>query len=289
MIPVLLDTIRDSLLIFPFLFAAYLLIEVLEYKASHRSITWIASGSRLGPVIGSLLGVIPQCGFSAVSSEFYTHRIITLGTLISIYLSTSDEMLPILIAKQAPVSTILRILVLKVIIGMAAGFVIDLLLTGKHHDHDHESAACAIHKARKEASEKTFSLKETLLDALIHSLQVFAFLFLVTLGMNALIAAIGEASLSRLFINQPVIGELLAALVGLIPNCAGSVIVTELYLSGAIQGGAVMAGLLSAAGIGPLMLFRINKSRRENLRVLCLLYCISAGIGILFTLFGIVI
>lgn len=286
LIAVIIDTIRDSVLIFPFLFAAYFLLEFMEWKSSQHSIAWITKSSRLGPVIGSVLGIIPQCGFSAVSSEFYTHRIITLGTLISIYLSTSDEMLPILLAEKAAASTILRILLIKAAIGMIYGFLIDLVVTKRHVSH--ESAECAIHRAKKAANKK-FSLKETLMDALHHSLQVFLFLFLVTLALNGVIAVIGEENLSHLFINRPVIGELLAALVGLIPNCAGSVIVTELYLSGAIGSGAVLAGLLSAAGIGPLMLFRINKHRKENILILVLLYGISAATGILFTLLGVVI
>lgn len=286
LIAVIIDTIRDSVLIFPFLFAAYFLLEFMEWKSSQHSIAWITKSSRLGPVIGSVLGIIPQCGFSAVSSEFYTHRIITLGTLISIYLSTSDEMLPILLAEKAAASTILRILLIKAAIGMIYGFLIDLVVTKRHVSH--ESAECAIHRAKK-AADKKFSLKKTLMDALHHSLQVFLFLFLVTLALNGVIAVIGEENLSHLFINRPVIGELLAALVGLIPNCAGSVIVTELYLSGAIGSGAVLAGLLSAAGIGPLMLFRINKHRKENILILVLLYGISAATGILFTLLGVVI
>ena len=283
---VLLDTCTDTLKLLPFLFLTYLLLELLERKSGSHSAKLISNSRRFGPMIGGLLGVVPQCGFSAIASEFYSRRIITLGTLLAIYLSTSDEMLPILISERTSVHVIVSILLIKLLIGIAAGFVIDLF-TKKQQD---QSPDFDLDRHRKshpdsEAAEESRFLPEVL----SHTFQTLLFIFLVTFAVDAFVAVIGTDSLSGFILNRPVIGEILAGLIGLIPNCSASVIITQLYLEGAMQTGAIMTGLLVSAGIGPLMLWRTNPHRKENLAIYALLYIISVICGILIEFSGIIL
>lgn len=283
---VIADTLIDALKLLPFLFVTYLVMEYIEHKSGDKAEEMVLKAGRFGPFIGSILGVVPQCGFSAAASNLYAGRIITLGTLLSIYLSTSDEMLPIFISEQVPILTILRILGIKVLIGMAAGFAIDLVIRKKHnngseHEHlkieemcDHQHCHCGEGKIWK--------------SALSHTLQIIFFIIVVSFVLNLLIEVIGEDSLSTVLSGRPVIGCMLAGIIGLIPNCAASVVLTQLYLEGMLSAGSMIAGLLVGAGVGLLVLFRVNENLKENLKITVLLYGIGVVSGILIETAGLV-
>ncbi len=266
----------DTLKLVPFLFLTYLVMEALEHKAGEKTHNVVKKAGRLGPVVGSLAGAVPQCGFSAAASNLYAGRVITLGTLMAIYLSTSDEMLPIMISEKVPVATILGILGIKVFVGMMAGLLIDVVLSGRGDDHHHIHEMCE--------DENCHCEQGILVSALIHTLHITIFILLINFMLELLLNTIGEEVLGQMILNKPVIGQLIAGLVGLIPNCASSVVITRLYLEEALSLGAMMSGLLVNAGIGVLILFRVNKDRKENIKIVCLLYVIGvlAGIGLGF-------
>lgn len=270
MIDVILDTLLDVVKLLPFLFLTYLAMEYLEHKTGDRAETIVKKAGRFGPVIGGALGIVPQCGFSAAASNLYAGRVISLGTLMAIYLSTSDEMLPILISEQASPGLIVKILLAKAVIGMAVGMVIDILLRKRGlEEHEHIHDICE--------HEHCHCEKGIFRSALSHTAQITFFILLITFALNLLLNFVGEDVLANLILSKPVVGPLLASLVGLIPNCAGSVVITQLYLENVIGIGAAMAGLLTGSGVGLLVLFRVNHNRKENLRILGLLY----GIGVL--------
>lgn len=275
---VILDSLIDGVKLLPFLLVTYLVMEFLEHKAGNRMQEMVQRAGKAGPVIGSILGIFPQCGFSAAASNLYAGRIITLGTLFSIYLSTSDEMLPIMISEKAPVSMILKILAVKVLVGMLAGFAVDLLLHRKQEmqiEHLCEQHHCHC----EEGIWKS---------ALHHTLEIFVYILLISFVLNLIIGYVGEEALGNLLMNRPVIGELIAGLVGLIPNCAASVVITQLYLEGVLSAGAMMTGLLAGSGVGILVLLRVNDDKKENLRIILLLYAAAVSAGIVLELLGVV-
>lgn len=270
---VISDTFLDVIKLLPFLFLTYLAMEYLEHRAGEKTEALMRKAGHLGPVIGGALGVVPQCGFSAAASNLYAGRVITLGTLLAVYLSTSDEMLPVLISEHAPVGSIAGILLAKAGIGITAGLLIDLLLKKKGgHDHAHGSH---IHEICEH--EHCRCEKGIFRSALSHTVRIALFILLITFLLNLLLFFAGEEALANVILNRPVAGTLLAGLVGLIPNCAGSVVITQLYLEGIIGIGSAMAGLLTGSGVGLLVLFRVNHHKKENIRNLGLLY----GIGVL--------
>lgn len=275
MLEVLLETIVDSIKLLPFLFLAYLLIEFIENKAQEKTTKAIEKSGKFGPIMGALLGIIPQCGFSAAAANLYVGRVITLGTLISIFLSTSDEMLPVLISKAAPIGIIIEILLIKIFIGMVCGIVIDLLIKHKEADKKEE-----IHKLCHDEHchcEESGIFK----SSIKHTLQIFVYIFIVSLILNYAIHYIGEERLASLILNIPILGTIISGLIGLIPNCASSVILTELYLGNILSMGAMIAGLLVNSGIGVLVLFKVNKNLKENITILGILYIIGIVSGIL--------
>lgn len=275
MLEVLLETIVDSIKLLPFLFLAYLLIEFIENKAQEKTTKAIEKSGKFGPIIGALLGIIPQCGFSAAAANLYVGRVITLGTLISIFLSTSDEMLPVLISKAAPIGIIIEILLIKIFIGMVCGIVIDLLIKHKEADKKEE-----IHKLCHDEHchcEESGIFK----SSIKHTLQIFVYIFIVSLILNYAIHYIGEERLANLILNIPILGTIISGLIGLIPNCASSVILTELYLGNILSMGAMIAGLLVNSGIGVLVLFKVNKNLKENITILGILYIIGIVSGTL--------
>lgn len=273
MLHIIEETLLDSIKLIPFLFLTYLAMEYLEHKTSDKTEKMIKKAGKWGPLIGGTLGAAPQCGFSAAASNLYAGRVITLGTLISIYLSTSDEMLPILISEQAGLGLIGKILLLKIAIGMAAGFLIDLLITRKQtEDHYHIHDICE--------KEHCHCEKGIFRSAVIHTLQITLFIMAVTFALNLVLDFGGEEVLASVLLNRPVLGPVIAGAVGLIPNCAASVVITQLYLEGAMSFGTMMAGLLSGAGIGLLVLFRVNHNKKENIKVVALLYVIGVLGGI---------
>ena len=274
---IILDTLIDAAKLLPFLFLTYLTMEWLEHKAGDKAEALIKRAGRFGPVIGGLLGVVPQCGFSTAASNLYAGRVITVGTLVAIYLSTSDEMLPILISEHAPAEVILPILLAKALIGMAAGLLIDFGMRGRgkeEHAHIHEMCE----------QERCHCEKGILRSAFSHTVQIAVFILLITFVLNLLLYFVGEDVLAGVISDRPVTGPLLAGLVGLIPNCAGSVAITQLYLEGIIGFGSAMAGLLAGSGVGLLVLFRVNHDRKENVKILGLLYGIGVAAGIVMEL-----
>ena len=274
MLDILLDTIIDGIKLLPFLFLAYLIIELIENKAGEKTTKLIQKSGKFGPVLGSLLGVVPQCGFSAAASNLYAGRIITLGTLISIFLSTSDEMLPILISESAPVSIIIKILLIKVFIGMIAGVIVDLFV--KHRELENKDD---IHKLCHDEHchcEESGILK----SAIKHTIQIFIYIFIISLILNYIIHFIGEERLARLIVNVPILGIVISGLIGLIPNCASSVLLTQLYLENILSMGAMIAGLLVNSGIGILILFKVNKNQKENFSILGILYIVGIVSGL---------
>ncbi len=278
------DTIIDALKLLPFLFVTYVIMEYIEHKAGDRAETMIRKAGKCGPLIGSVLGIVPQCGFSAAAANLYAGRIITLGTLFSVFLSTSDEMLPIFISEQVPVLTILRILLAKVLIGMSAGFIIDGVMrkkkyTGTEHEHlkieemcDHQNCHCKEGKILKSAMK--------------HTLQITLFIIIVSFLITYLMCIVGEEVIYTALNGQPILGPAIAGIIGLIPNCAASVILTGLYLNGVLGAGSMIAGLLVGAGVGLLVLFRINEDIKENIKILLLLYGIGVIAGIMIEAAG---
>ncbi|MCQ2551586.1 MAG: arsenic efflux protein [Clostridia bacterium] len=278
MLDFILDALVDSLKLLPFLFLTYLVMGILERAASDRSKKLIKGAGRVGPIWGGLLGVIPQCGFSTVASNFYVGRLITIGTLISIYLSTSDEMLPIMISENVPIQTILKILAVKVVIGMVSGFFVDFALGWLVRKR----------KARTVEEVETCNCAGSILASAIgHTLKVFFFIFIFSLAINGLIYVVGEHALETVLSNIPVLGEILAGLVGLIPNCSASVAITQLYLDGIIGAGAMMSGLLVGAGVGLLVLVKENHHTKENLLIIATLYGLGVVWGIVIDILGV--
>ena len=278
MIDIILDTLKDSLKLLPFLFITFLIIEYLEHRLNNKKI--IKTSGKFGPIIGSFLGVFPQCGFSASATNFYITRIITLGTLISVYLSTSDEMLPIMLAKGMDGITIVKILGLKVLIGMFCGFVIDFILRKKQsrveikdlceHDHCHCEHGIFI-------------------SALKHTVSILIFIMIISFILNAGFEYLGEDVISKIFLKNNILSSFISSLIGLIPNCGASVMITELYLNGAITFGSAMAGLLTGSGIGILILFKNNKNLKENFAILGIIYSVGVVSGIIIDLIGMII
>lgn len=274
LIEVIQDSVMDSAKLIPFLFLAYLAMECLEHRAGAGARSLIRRAGRFGPVVGGLLGLVPQCGLSAAASNLYAGRVVTLGTLLAVYLSTSDEMLPILLSEHAPASLIWEMLLVKAAVGVTAGLAVDLVmrLSGKEARGDIRDICEQEHCRCEEGIVRS---------ALSHTLQIALFVLLVNFALNLLLCFTGEDALRSLILSHPLLGSALSGLVGLIPNCAGSVVITRLYLEEAMGIGAASAGLLAASGVGLLVLFRVNHDRKENLRILLLLYGISVAAGIL--------
>ena len=280
----LLHTIEDSIKLLPFLFLTYLVMEYIEHKMGEKSKKIVKNSGKFGPLIGGVLGVFPQCGFSAAAANLYAGRVITLGTLIAIFLSTSDEMLPILISEQVDPMVITKIIGMKLLIGIVAGFVIDAFVKGhnhKGHEHDEEMHIHSVcDHDHCHCEEGIFK------SACIHTLQIFAFIAIITFALNIGVEAIGEDTLASLILNQPVIGPVLSGIVGLIPNCASSVVITQLYLEGMMSTGAMLAGLLVGSGVGVLVLFKENANIKENAKIVALLYAIGVVMGIIIECIG---
>lgn len=286
---ILSDTFLDTIEIIPILFLAYLLMEFLERHMSDRTTDLVRRSGRYGPIIGSLLGAFPQCGFSAAASSLYAGRVITVGTLLAVYLSTSDEMLPIFLSEQVPAGTIFKILGLKVLVGLLAGLLVDLgarATRKRRHQKLVDDIAIEEFCEHEHAHEEEDGI---LLSALKHSLVILGWIFGVSLVLNGVIALVGEEQLGGFIVNMPVVGELLAGLIGLIPNCAASVVITQLYLEGVIGVGPMMAGLLVGAGIGLVVLFKSNQGVKRNLSIAGILYLIGVTAGILLDLLNVTV
>lgn len=277
----LIHSLKDNLKLLPFLFIAFLIIELIEHKFNNKTKNFIKKSGKFGPVIGSLLGVIPQCGFSVVATNFYITRVISIGTLFSIYLSTSDEMLPIMISEGVSFKTIFGILLIKVITGMLFGFIIDFVIRKKEAGKVYDYHVCEHEHCDCEHSVIKSSLK--------HTFNTFLFIIIVSFGINLLYELFGENLVSKIFMKENLFGPFLGSLLGLIPNCASSVALTELFLNGAINLGTCISGLLTGSGVALLVLFKSNKNLKENLSIVTLLYLIGVLVGILIEIMGIVL
>lgn len=278
----LLDALHDSIKLIPFLLLTYFLMEELEHHTGGKAQQRIRRAGKLGPLWGSFLGVLPQCGFSAAASSLYAGRVITIGTLFSIYLSTSDEMLPIFLSEQVPADTIFKILAVKVIIAAISGFAVEFAYLYLFH---HTEKDLDIHTV---CEEEHCSCEDGVLRSTFkHTIKIFVYILLISLILNLLIESVGEARMTAVFQNTPLMGEMIAALVGLIPNCASSVVITQLYLQNMISAGALMSGLLVNAGVGLLILFRLNRHWKKNLCIVGMLYVIGVFWGIAIEMTGI--
>ena len=272
---VLLHGILDTLKILPFLFITYLIMEFIEHKASGKTRAFMERSGALGPLVGGLVGAVPQCGFSAAASNFYTGRVITLGMLISIFLSTSDEMLPIMISGKVSAVGILAILGYKAAVGILVGFAVDFTLRLLNRKKE------PINIDRICEEDNCHCERGVFLSALHHTLTVGGFVLLITLLINLLVFFIGAESISKIMYDKPFISHLIASVIGLIPNCAVSVALTDFCLEGFITAGTMLSGLFSGAGVGLLILFKVNKRIKENLAVVGIL--VAAG-----TVFGLI-
>ena len=288
MLDALLDAVIDSLKILPFLFLTYLAMEYLESHTEDRVHSLVKQAGWMGPFWGSLLGAVPQCGFSAAASNLYAGRTISLGTLIAIFLATSDEMLPIMISEAAPVGTMLKILLIKVIIGVICGFLVDALChilasrkTGQAEDGEGFLIERLCEKEHCHCESGSI-----VISALKHTGNIIVFVFLITLVLNFAFLYIGQDTLSSVAASRPVAGLLLAALVGLIPNCGASVLLTQMYLHGVLPASHLIAGLLDGAGVGLLILFRVNPDWKENLLITAVLYVLALLFGFLLSVVG---
>lgn len=275
MLDAILDAVLDSLKILPFLFITYLLMEYLEHKTSEKSKNFIKKTGKWGPVFGGLLGAIPQCGFSVSATNLYAGRVITVGTLIAIYLSTSDEMLPILISSGTKISLILEILLVKIIIGILAGIIVDFVYRKSSKNEETEN----IHNLCEH--EHCHCEEGILKSAIKHTAQIFIFILIISIILNIGLFIIGREKLAGLILNKPILGPVLAGIIGLIPNCASSVVLTELFTNGVIGIGTLIGGLLVNSGLGGIVLFKVNKNVKENIQIISILYAIGVISGII--------
>lgn len=318
---VLSHAIADTLYLVPFLYLTYLMMEWLEHKTGTKTQDAVRRAGAAGPAIGALLGVVPQCGFSAVSATLYAGRVITLGTLFAVFLSTSDEMLPIFLAEQVPLGQIASIMGAKVVVGMLMGFLVDagMRLARRYHqayrihelcEHDqcgcgpecdtcekdpelvyeHAEDCCAgcthEHHAHEHAHDD-HGWKGILLSALKHTVQVMVFIFLITVALDAVIEVVGEDALGDILTSNSVLSIFGSALIGLIPNCAASIVIADLYVEGILGAPAMFAGLLVSAGVGLLVLVRTNRHWRQNVAIIGGLYAMGVAWGLIALALGI--
>ena len=281
MLDIILDTLLDTLKLMPFLFIAFLIIELIEHKLNNRNKKVLTKSKKYGVILGSLLGVIPQCGFSVMATNLYITRIITLGTLIAVYLSTSDEMLPILISQKAEPSIIIKILLIKVLFAIIYGIIIDLIISKTKKKEQENYQICDEDHCHCE--------KGILKSALKHTLNISLFILIINFIINIIFTYVGEDFLSKLFLKDTIFSPFITSLIGLIPNCGASVILTELYLNNAINLSSLISGLLTGSGTALIVLFKGNKSVKENLLIVLLLYLLGAFSGIIIELIELLI
>ena len=287
MLDVIKDTLIDGIKLLPFLFITYLLMEYIEHKMGKKSKELIKKSDKFGPFFGAFLGAFPQCGFSVSATNLYSARLITLGTLIAVYLSTSDEMLPIFISESVDFIIIVKIIFVKLLIGMMTGFFIDFFvrLIRKNKNKDFQENEQDI---KEFCEEEHCHCNESGIfkSALKHTINIFFFIVLVTFFINIIVYVIGEDNISKILLNKPVLGPIVSAFIGLIPNCAASVILTNMYLENVISVSSLISGLLTGAGVGLAVLFKINKDVKDNIKVVILLYLIGVISGIVLELIG---
>lgn len=280
--------VEDTLKLLPFLFVTYLAMEALESRAGDRAARAVERAGAAGPVFGGLLGAVPQCGFSAAAATLWSGRVVTAGTLLAVFLSTGDELLPVFLAEGAPLSQLVVVLAVKAVIAIVAGFALDAALRllhrmGDGHIHVHE--LCEREHCGCEGEEHGGWLS-VVRSALVHTVQVAVFIFLLTLAVGAVVELLGEDAIGSFVASNPVLSVFTAALVGLIPNCAASVVIAELFLQGTLGSAALLAGSLASAGVGLLVLFRTNANLVQNLLLVVALYAIGVVCGLVMLASG---
>jgi hypothetical protein len=286
LLDVLKDTLTDTVKLIPFLYLTYLFMEYLERTTGGASERMLRKAGRFGPLFGGIVGVVPQCGFSAVAASLFSGGLITVGTMLAAFLATSDEMLPIMISERTDAGVIVRILLTKMVLGILTGFIIDRInryskrAMSQRHIHD----LCVQDHCGCDEDEEHGGV---FLPALIHTLHITAYILVLSFVIGLAIEGVGEETLAGFMTNQKVIGVLLAALIGLIPNCASSIMITELYLKGILASGQMLAGLLVGAGVGLLILFRNNRHYKEDFQITAVLYICGVAWGLLFEFLGI--
>ena len=273
---IILDTLLDALKLLPFLFLAFFIIEFIEHRLTKKSKNIITKSQKLGPVIGSILGSFPQCGFSVMATNLYTTRIITLGTLIAVYLSTSDEMLPILLSEKVDIKIIVHIILIKIAVGMFYGLAIDFFFRKKGNKEKY--TICE--------EEHCHCENGIILSSIKHTLNTVLFIILTSFIINVLFVYIGEDYLSKILLKDSIISPFITCLIGLIPNCGSSIILTELYLNSAISFSSFIAGLLTGSGTALLILIKSNKNMKENIMIIALIYLLGAFSGVIINIIG---
>ena len=312
LVDVIADSVLDTLELVPFLFVTYLAMETLEHSTEGRMQGLVARAGHAGPIVGGLLGAVPQCGFSAMAATLYSGGVVTAGTLVAVILSTSDEMVPVFLAHQEPAGRLLSIMLLKVVVGIVVGLLLDAVLHAVRHvgnpqPHIHDlceraHCRCEDDEAGSDASPESDADGHgeaerghhhghghwaIVRSAAIHTVQVTGFILLVTFLFGLLIEVMGEDALAQLLGSHPVRATFLAALVGLIPNCGASVAITELYLDGVLGAGPMVAGLLASGGVGLLVLFRTNNNVRQNIAIMAFVYVVGVVVGLIVAASGI--
>ncbi len=270
----LLDSLNDTLKLIPFLFLTFFIMEKIEGKIKREKV--IERKGFLAPIISSILGILPQCGFGVAATNLYAARIISVGSLIAVYLSTSDEMLPILISKGVPLELIFKIIFIKLFIAIVCGIVIDLVFAKRKKTQINnicEETNCNCHKG-----ENIF------FSTIKHTLNIAFFIFIISFILNIVMEFLGPKILSDIFYNNGLITPFIVSIIGLIPNCAASVLIVELYLSEILSFGSMIAGLLTGAGVSTVILFKSNKNFKENLSIILFLYFIVAIAGVILNL-----
>lgn len=286
---IIIDTLIDSVKMLPFLFISYLIIEYIEHKSSKKLEKILSNSGKFSTIAGALLGCIPQCGFSLTASTLYSSRVISLGTLLAVFLSTSDEAIPVLLSHPESGLSIVKILLTKLVIAIIIGFLIDFVMKKlnknkekKEHLHEVDEH---IHNMCTNCDCEHGILKSTIK----HTCEIFLFLIIVIFLLNVTIYYIGEENLSKLLMTGNIFQPFVAGLIGLIPNCASSVLLTELYISGNISFASIIAGLSAGAGMGTVVLFKSNKNIKENIKIVILLYLAGSLSGFLIELIGFLI
>lgn len=270
MIDSLLDALYDTLKLLPYLFVTFIVLEFIEHKLSEKSEKILSKNKKYGPVVGALLGALPQCGFSSMSATLFSGKVITLGTLIAVFLSTSDEMLPIMISEKVSFISVFSIVLFKVIVGIIIGFAVDLIYNRKTKEKVHDLC---------ESDHCHCDSDGIALASIKHTFKIGSFILIANLLINTIIYFIGEETIQNILLHHNIITYFISSLVGLVPNCAGSVVITELYLSNLISVGTLLAGLLTGSGIGILILFKTNKNIKENMTILTIIYLVGVIVG----------
>ena len=273
---IILHGLLDTIKIIPFLFLTYLLMEFIEHKAGEGAERFMQRAGAFAPVVGGALGAVPQCGFSAAAANLYAGRVVSMGTIVAVFLSTSDEMIPILLSGNIPGATVALVVLYKTVVGILVGLGVDLAirLLLRKSEKINIDAICDEDNCHCE--------RGIWYSALHHTLTISLFVLLITLALNTLIFFVGEENLAAVMYDKPFVSHLIAAVVGLIPNCAASVALATLCSQGLITAGTMLSGLFSGAGVGILVLWKVNKKPKENIIIMTIIVLA----GIIFGLLG---